>query len=215
MNRALIIAATTTAGAVLVTGLLAGPALALGRGPGGGLGAGFGGGLGAGAHRGPGAGWQSPGQAVTDPLAGLAQGDLTAGQKTALAGMAEEEKLAHDVYVTLAATSGDARFSRIAASEARHVTEVRALLTRYGVADPTAGKAEGVFATPAVQKLHDDLVARGDDSLDAALAVGRDIERLDIADLTKAGAGVTAPDVTTVYRRLSSGSENHLRAFSR
>jgi hypothetical protein len=162
---------------------------------------------------GAGAGRQGTARSTADPLAGLVQGSLTAGQKASLAGMAEEEKLAHDVYVALAGTSGDTRFTRIAAAETRHLTEVRALLTRYGVADPTAGKADGVFATAAIQQQYTEFVARGDDSLEAALAVGRDIEKADIAALTAARAGVTAPDVLTVYTRLSDGSSRHLRAF--
>jgi hypothetical protein len=150
---------------------------------------------------------------MTDPLAGLAQGTLSSAQKSSLAGMAEEEKLAHDVYLVLAKTSGDTRFSRIAVAEARHVTEVRALLTRYGVADPTAGKADGVFATAAFRTMYTDLVARGDDSPSAALTVGVDVEEADIAALKASGGGVTAPDVLTVYTRLSNGSSMHLRAF--
>jgi hypothetical protein len=127
--------------------------------------------------------------------------------------MAQEEKLAHDVYVALAADTQDPRFTRIAAAESRHLAEVRALLTRYGIADPTAGKADGVFASDAIQQQYKDLVARGSASLDAALAVGRDIEKADLADLGKAGSDITAQDVSTVYTRLSNGSRMHLRAF--
>jgi hypothetical protein len=148
-----------------------------------------------------------------DPLAGLTQGTLTADQKSKLAGMAEEEKLAHDVYVKLAASTNDARFTRIAAAEARHLAEVRALLTRYGITDPTAGKADGQFASQKIQSLYDDLTARGTTSLDAALAVGRDIENLDIKDLSTAGTAVAAQDVTSIYTRLANGSRMHLRAF--
>jgi hypothetical protein len=148
-----------------------------------------------------------------DSSAELVQGTLTADQKVRLAGMAEEEKLAQDVYLRLASSTGDIRFTRIAASETNHLTQIRTLLTRYGIADPTAGMANGQFASQTVQKLHDDLVARGSVSLNAALAVGRDIETLDIADLATAGAGVTAEDVITVYARLTEGSQSHLRAF--
>lgn len=142
-----------------------------------------------------------------------ASGTLTADQKAALLSMAEEEKLAHDVYVALAASSGDSRFTRIAGSEARHADAVRTLLDRYGLADPTAGKAEGQFADPAMASLYTKLVAQGSVSLDAALEVGRTIERMDIADLAKATAGVTAADVRQVYANLTAGSQNHLRAF--
>jgi hypothetical protein len=212
MRRSLIIATAT--GAVLVAGGLAVPALAVpGPAPRGvaadaagqvtGMGVGYGPGGVSGAVRG----------GSVDPLAGLTQGTLTDAQKLSLAGMAEEEKLAHDVYVALAAKTGDRRFSRISPAETQHLTEVRALLTRYGVADPTAGKADGVFATAAVQRQYDDLVARGSASLDAALAVGRDVEKADLADLAEARSGVTAPDVLAVYDRLTRGSEAHLRAF--
>lgn len=168
-----------------------------GNGPGAGMGAGRGGGM----------GWTG------DPLTGLAQGSLTSDQKAKLAGMAEEEKLAHDVYVALAAKNRDVRFTRIAAAESRHLTEVRALLARYGVADPTAGKGDGQFASATVQQQYKDLVVRGSASLDAALAVGRDIENADLKDLAAAGSGVTAQDVSTVYTRLANGSRMHLRAF--
>lgn len=176
-----------------------------------GRGMGMGNGAGNGTARGTGSSMM---RGSGDPAANLpAQGTLTDAQKTALAGMAEEEKLAHDVYVTLAASSGDARFTRIAAAEARHLDAVRVLLTRYGVTDPTAGKAEGVFTSASVQALYGTLVAQGKASPAAALEAGRTIEKADIADLAKAGSGVTAADVTTVYQRLSAASQQHLAAF--
>jgi hypothetical protein len=233
MRRPLI-ATATAAGAALAIGLIAIPALASNSGPttpnlnaSAGAGAGYGpGGWGMGYGRGgagmTGNGWSANDSGTgmgrwaagdVDPLTGLSQGSLSAEQKAKLAGMAEEEKLAHDVYVKLAASTNDARFTRIAAAEARHLTEVRALLTRYGITDPTAGKADGQFASDKVQSLYSDLVARGTASLDAALAVGRDIENLDLKDLSTAGTGVTAQDVSTVYTRLANGSRMHLRAF--
>ena len=142
-----------------------------------------------------------------------ASGSLTASQKTELQAMAEEEKLAHDVYVALAAKTGDARFTRISRAETQHLTMIRVLLTRYGVSDPTAGKADGAFTSASVQSLHDAFVARGSASLAAALQVGRDIETTDIADLTAAAKGLAAPDVTQVYTNLTAASRNHLRAF--
>ncbi len=142
-----------------------------------------------------------------------AAGTLTAAQKSTLAAMAEEEKLAHDVYTTLAKSSGDVRFAMVARSESRHLEAVRVLLDRYDVADPTAGTADGVFPTASVQSSYDSLVAKGTASLDAALGAGRQIETADIADLKKAMTGLDAADVTTVYQRLSAASEHHLAAF--
>jgi hypothetical protein len=188
-----------------------------GRGAGAGNGAGMGNragaGNGAGMGNGRGAGAGGGMMWTGDPLTGLAQGTLSADQKTKLAGMAEEEKLAHDVYVALAAKNDDVRFTRIPTAETRHLTEVRALLSRYGVADPTAGKADGQFASADVQQQYQDLVARGSASPDAALAVGRDIENADLKELSTAGSGVTAQDVSTVYARLANASRMHLRAF--
>ncbi|WP_143448656.1 DUF2202 domain-containing protein [Kineosporia sp. A_224] len=163
---------------------------------------------------GNGYGMRNGGGMMGDPGANLpASGTLTDAQKSTLAGMAEEEKLAHDVYVVLAGSTGDRRFTMIAASEARHLSAVRTLLDRYDVTDPTVGKADGSFTTPAVQSLYDSLVAEGKSSLTAALTVGQKIEKLDIADLAKAGADVKAADVTTVYSRLSAASQHHLAAF--
>jgi hypothetical protein len=132
-----------------------------------------------------------------------------------LAFMREEEKLARDVYSELAQKWGVATFSNIARSEQRHTDTIAALLARYGIADPAANKAAGKYADPALQKLHDDLVARGSKSLTEALEVGKLIEQVDIADLDKRIARTTQTDIVAVYKNLRAGSENHLSAFTR
>lgn len=140
---------------------------------------------------------------------------LSSQQTADLLAMVEEEKLAGDVYATLASQYGDAELARIAASEDKHAASLRNLLARYGIADPTAGYAEGEFPTPAFQTLYDDLVARGSVSLTAAQAVGAEIERMDIADLTDAIATATGrTDVQRVYTNLRTGSQHHLTAFT-
>ena len=121
-----------------------------------------------------------------------ASGTLTADQKQQLAAMAEEEKLAHDVYTVLGERTGDARFTRIAASEQQHLTAVRVLLTRYGVTDPTQGRDAGEFASAATTKAYSAYVSKGSASLEAALGVGRTIESADIADLKAAVKGLDA-----------------------
>jgi hypothetical protein len=146
-------------------------------------------------------------------LTNVASGTLTAAQKTSLAAMAEEEKLAHDLYVTLAAKYGNTSFNRISNAETRHLTEVRIVLTRYNITDPTAGKAVGTFATASTQQLYNKLVAQGTASVDGAFAAARTVEKTDIADLNKAKTGVTAPDVLAVYTHLLAGSQRHLVAF--
>ncbi|WP_329267872.1 DUF2202 domain-containing protein [Streptomyces sp. NBC_01451] len=143
------------------------------------------------------------------------QGTLTAAQKTTLANMAQEEKLAHDLY-TAFADRYDARvFERIAAAETNHLTVVRVLLDRYDVTDPTAGQPAGEFADPAVQATYDRLLAQGEAGLDEALKAGRTVETDDIAALTKALSGLTAPDARQVYGNLLTASERHQAAFDR
>ena len=171
------------------------------------LGNGAGNGLGNGLGRGPGNGGQSSG------LLAVGAGTLTSTQRATLASMAEEEKLAHDVYVTLGGTFSDLpQFDRIARAESQHLTTMRALLDRYGIADPTSGRAVGDFADSELRALYTSLVERADTPADA-LGVGVTIERLDIADLDDAMSGLTAPDVLNAYTHLRQGSQRHLAAF--
>ena len=141
------------------------------------------------------------------------KGTLTSAQKTTLAGMAEEEKLAHDLYASFAGRYDEPVFERIAAAENRHLAAVRALLERYDVTDPTAGRRTGEFADPAVKADYDRLLAQGRGSEEAALKAGRTVETDDIAALTKALDGLTAPDARQVYDRLLTASQRHQDAF--
>jgi hypothetical protein len=129
--------------------------------------------------------------------------------------MREEEKLAHDVYAVLSAKWGARVFSNIAVSEQRHTDAIATLLDRYGVADPADGKAAGVFENADLQKLYNDLVAKGSVSAAQAFKVGKLIEETDIADLDKRIARTSAADVLAVYKNLRAGSVNHLAAFNR
>ncbi|WP_367318617.1 DUF2202 domain-containing protein [Streptomyces sp. HUAS ZL42] len=143
------------------------------------------------------------------------QGTLTAAQKATLASMAEEEKLAHDLYTAFAERHEVRIFERIAAAETQHLSAVRTLLDRYDVTDPTAGKPAGEFTDPTLQATYDRLLKQGEDGLDAALKAGRTVETDDIAALTKALSGLTAPDTRQVYDDLLAASERHLAAFER
>lgn len=124
----------------------------------------------------------------------------------------EEEKLARDVYTALDGQVAMV-FSNIAMSEQRHMDQVLALLVTYNVPDPAAGMAAGRFADPALQALHTALVQRGGASSNAALAVGAEIEELDIADIRRLRTHTTRPDILAVYDSLELGSRNHLRTF--
>jgi hypothetical protein len=216
------------AGAIGLAGLVAmSPALAgaaWGPGPGSGVAAsapgpgGYGMGPGMGGGMGPGMGGTGQGAGVRDGTClGLAptaaKGTLTDQQKAALADMAQEEKLAHDLYVAFAARYDATIFDRIARSETQHLTAVRNLLDRYGLPDPTAGKAAGQFSDPAWQADYDRLLAQGSAGEKAALEAAQAVERADIDDLESALDGLSAPDVKQVYTHLLTASRHHLAAF--
>lgn len=128
--------------------------------------------------------------------------------------MREEEKLAHDVYVAMDALWSHRTFANIALSETTHTEAILALLTKYGVDDPAAGKPAGVFEDPQLQALYDTLVAAGAASLVEGLKVGALIEETDIRDIVQRQAVTDEADILTVYGSLLCGSRNHLRAFN-
>ncbi len=123
----------------------------------------------------------------------------------------QEEKLAHDVYVALIDKAPP--FTNISASEQTHTDAVKALLVQYGLPDPAANLAAGVFSIADLQTLHDALVAKGSRSVLEAIAVGLEIEELDIADIREMRDIATHADVLTTLDNLERGSRNHLRAF--
>lgn len=187
-----------------------------GYGPGGmgmggtGMGSGMGG-------TGMGGGWMrsgGPAGAAACPwLDGVAQGTLTPAQKATLQSMAEEEKLAGDLYQAFADRYPAVVFDRIGAAEDQHLAAVRALLTRYGLSDPTAGKAAGQFTSASVQATYDRLLAQGQAGQTAALSVGQQVEQASIAALQQALSGLEAPDALRVYRHLIAASQHHLATF--
>lgn len=128
--------------------------------------------------------------------------------------MREEEKLAHDVYVTLYEQWELRNFANIARSEQQHTDAVRTLLDQYGITDPASGNALGVFVDPALQALYDELIAQGRQSLIDAVMVGNIIEETDILDLQTRIAQTDHADIAQLYNQLLRGSSNHLRAFS-
>jgi hypothetical protein len=153
------------------------------------------------------------GTGVRADLTDVASGTLTDTQKSAVAALAAEEKLAHDLYVAFADQYPTRAFTRIANAETQHLAELRIILERYSIADPTAGLAAGTFATAATQDLYNKLLADGSAGVDAAYAAARTVESTDITTLQSSVVGVTAPDVLQVYANLLAGSRRHLVAF--
>jgi hypothetical protein len=149
------------------------------------------------------------------PGADAAAGPLSDEERTALLYLREEEKLAHDVYVTLVEKWGTRVFNNISISETRHTASMKTLLASYGVADPVGANPVGVFSDKELQQLFDSLVSRGGVSAAEALKVGIAIETKDIGDLERLVALTTHSDVRVVAQNLLNGSRNHLAAFSR
>ena len=161
------------------------------------------------------AGANSVGGSVPAPVTVAISATLTPMESASLQYMREEEKLAHDAYVTLYAKWGLRMFNNISRAEQRHTDAIVTLLDRYGVSDPAAANAVGVFTNPDLQALYDKLIAQGSTSSAEALKVGVLIEQTDIQDLKTHIAETTKADVLQVYNNLLHGSQNHLRAFSR
>jgi len=141
--------------------------------------------------------------------------DISDEEAEGLQFMREEEKLAHDVYVTMVKKWGLPIFNNIAAAEQKHTDAVGTLLDRYDLADPADGSAFGEFTDPNLQELYNQLIRQGNRSAADALKVGLAIEEIDILDLEERLAATDNADIEAVYKNLLAGSENHLRAFAR
>jgi hypothetical protein len=129
--------------------------------------------------------------------------------------MREEEKLAHDVYVSLQSKWGMRVFSNISQSEDRHFSAIKLLLDRYELPDPASNHAVGVFQNEGLRTLYTDFIKLGESSLKSAMRAGAMIEDLSIRDLEKAAAATDNSDLKLVYQNLKQASENHMRAFVR
>jgi hypothetical protein len=151
-------------------------------------------------------------------FAGAPASELSDAEKEALLYMREEEKLAHDVYVTLSSQwasslGGEDVFARISQSELAHMDAVAGLLERYGLEDPASSEL-GVFTNPDLQALYTRLVAQGSQSLAEALKVGAAIEEIDIFDLQTRLAQTGNVEIQQVFSNLVRASGNHLRSFA-
>jgi hypothetical protein len=126
----------------------------------------------------------------------------------------EEEKLARDIYTTLAKTSGLAIFQNISRAESQHMQSVERLVRASGANGSTLNNTPGVFAYPEHQQLYVSLVANGTRSPLDALMVGARIEEMDITDLRQTLTQTTDPQARQVLEHLMHASQNHLRAFA-
>ncbi len=158
----------------------------------------------------------SPGFNLTtleQQLASYPAGNLTPVEKEDLLHMIQEEKLAHDVYVTLYNKWKLPIFENIARSESTHMAAVAALLKKYNITNPVANMGVGEFANSTFTQLYNKLVEEGSTNITSALKVGALIEDLDIHDLQVCINQTNKQDIKLVYSNLMKGSRNHMRAF--
>jgi hypothetical protein len=148
------------------------------------------------------------------PLANAAVRPTTA-QKLQLQYLIEEEKLARDVYLYLAANVTTLKFANIAKSEQTHMDQIAVILKTYNYFNPTLTRAPGVFRDKSLQALYNELIEQGSTDVAAAMQVGRDIENLDIKDIQVMLKSTMPADMKLALNNLLRGSINHLAAFSR
>jgi len=151
-------------------------------------------------------------------MAGAAQAETYSSEAISdLRYMIEEEKLAGSVYRAFGSLYPTIKpFQNIPKSEDQHFATLvaQAGLAGVDVSDLTSLPAN-TFQDQILQSLFTSLVAQGSTSSFAALSVGRDIELLDIDDLTNAMAKVpTTSSLYTAYGNLRNASGNHLNAFN-
>ena len=156
----------------------------------------------------------APGVPANQAPAIVAPASVTPAEAEALQYMREEEKLAHDVYVTLYETWDLQVFNNIARAEQKHTDSVAYWLDYYEISDPTEGNGFGEFDDAELQALYDDLVAQGKQSVADALKVGAAVEEIDILDLQERLAETSNSTLERLFENLMAGSENHLRAFA-
>ncbi|MFV0590817.1 MAG: DUF2202 domain-containing protein [Draconibacterium sp.] len=138
---------------------------------------------------------------------------LTAEEEAGLLYMREEEKLAHDVYVTFYEKYSHIVFRNISNSEAAHTKAIAYLLEGFELDDP-ALEAVGQFTNETLQTMYSDLIAQGGNSLIEALKVGALIEEVDIKDLQHEIEIAENETIKRVYGNLLRGSTFHLKAFT-
>ena len=140
--------------------------------------------------------------------------NLSQAEMEGLFFMREEEKLARDTYIRFYEMFSIPNFNNISKSEQVHMDAILAILYKYGLEDPAAGKDIGIYTDSDLQKLYDDLQAMGQTDYISALKVGALIEETDILDIQhELDNTVDNQDIRFVYKNLIRGSGFHLKSF--
>lgn len=145
-------------------------------------------------------------------LPATATAALSSREKEGLIFIWEEEKTARDLYTSLYEKDKLSIFSDLARSEQSHMDQAKAIIDKYALTIP--GKDErGVFQNQTLQKIHDELLAKGLSSDQDALKAAATFEEISIIDLEKELNATHAEDVLAMYQGLLAGSQKHLRSY--
>jgi hypothetical protein len=139
--------------------------------------------------------------------------ELSADEFPALVYLLEEEKLAHDLYVTFYEKLDLPIFKNISQSEQTYMDAIKTLLNQYGIDVPVSNEI-GIFTDPDLQTLYNDLVARGNQSSADAIKVGALVEEIDILDLQERLTQTSHIGIQQVFTNLERASSIHLRTFA-
>lgn len=139
---------------------------------------------------------------------------LSEDQKKMLFFIYQEEKVARDVYSTLAKIYQNKNiFKLIQSAEQRHVDFARELCNIYGLnISDLNGDTVGEFESPVLQTLYNACIEKGEISFFDALEVGEFIEAGNIEDLGQASIGMSS-EVAEAYKKLQKSNLTHLNAF--
>jgi hypothetical protein len=137
---------------------------------------------------------------------------LSTHEKEGLSFIWEEEKMARDLYTSLYESDKLTIFNDLARSEQSHMDQARAIIDKYALTIP--GKDEqGVYQNQTLQRVHDELLAKGLSSDQDALNAAANFEEISIIDLEKELNATHAEDVKAMYQGLLAGSQKHLRSY--
>jgi len=137
---------------------------------------------------------------------------ISSREKEGLLFIWEEEKAARDLYTSLYEKDNLSIFLDLTRSEQSHMDQARAIIDKYALTIP--GKDEpGIFQNQTLQKVHDELLAKGLQSDQDALKVAASFEEISIMDLEKELDATHTEDIRTMYQGLLAGSRKHLRSY--
>ncbi len=130
--------------------------------------------------------------------------------------IAQEEKLARDVYATLYEVWNIQKFNNILNSEINHQQQAMNILTSYNIQTPVIPTERWIFTIPELTSLYNELIEQWKISSQEAMNVGISIEQKDIQDIENMMKFFDDyPDILQVLQNLLDGSKRHLQAFQK